>query len=48
MNVFKKVVKWHKTWTYRIQDAYDIDDYDLIWFYYFQGVATVIILQWII
>jgi len=47
MQILNKLYEWHKHWTYEIGEVWGLDDYELMWLYYFEGVATVVILQWI-
>ena len=45
--MFKKFVDWHEEFTDDIRWKFNFSHYQIMWFSWFEGVATVLILQWI-
>ena len=45
--MFKKFVDWHEEFTDDIRWKFNLSHYQIMWFSWFKGVATVLILQWI-
>jgi len=45
--MFKKCVDWHEEFTDDIRWKFNLSHYQIMWFSWFEGVVTVLILQWI-
>tara|TARA_B100000035_G_scaffold287742_1_gene272904 strand:+ start:1445 stop:1591 length:147 start_codon:yes stop_codon:yes gene_type:complete len=47
MDILQKVFKWHETRTEWWIEQFGLSNYQALWFAWFKGILTVLILQWI-
>ncbi len=47
MDLLRKAWEWHENLTYKWIERLDITEYQAMWFAWFKGILTVLILQWI-
>ena len=45
--MFKKFIDWHEEFTDDIRWKFNFSNYQMMWFAYFEGIATVLLFMWI-